>query len=116
MMQMKALSECRVNARTTEAFLQRLLTYPASTATGRTAMVVNGRAVNSVQALFAGRGKGSNLASAAGTAWGLVNSVTEFVDHHRRTRSEDHRRDAAWFGHGAQIKQKAWNEVIKLVA
>ena len=116
MMQMKALSECRVNARTTEAFLQRLLTYPASTATGRTAMVVNGRALNSVQALFAGRGKGSTLASAAGTAWGLVNSVTEFVDHHRRTRSDDHRLDAAWFGQGATLKQKAWEEALRLIA
>ncbi|WP_366520226.1 DUF932 domain-containing protein [Robbsia andropogonis] len=29
------------------------------------------------------------LASASGTAWGLVNSVTEFADYHRRARSDD---------------------------
>jgi len=116
MMQMKALSECRVNARTTEAFLQRVLTYPAATITDRNATVVNDRAVKSVQELFAGRGKGSNLTSAAGTAWGLVNSVTEFVDHHRRARSDDHRLDAAWFGQGAALKQKAWQEAMRLVA
>jgi len=116
MMQMKALSECRVNARTTEAFLQRVLTYPAATITDRNATVVNDRAVKSVQALFAGRGKGSNLTSAAGTAWGLVNSVTEFVDHHRRARSDDHRLDAAWFGQGATLKQKAWEEALRLIA
>jgi hypothetical protein len=68
-----------------------------------------------VQDLFAGRGKGATLASASGTAWGLLNSVTEFVDHQRRARSEDHRRDAAWFGHGATLKQKAWAEALKLV-
>ncbi|MBA8683743.1 hypothetical protein [Stenotrophomonas tumulicola] len=35
---------------------------------------------------------------------------------HRRARSDDHRRDAAWFGQGAAIKQRAWDEVLKLVA
>lgn len=34
----------------------------------------------------------------------------------RSARSEDHRRDAAWFGAGAAIKQKAWDEAMKLVA
>ena len=61
-------------------------------------------------------GKGAALASSRGTAWGLLNSVTEYVDHHRRARSDDHRHDAAWFGQGAQIKQKAWDEMLKLVA
>ena len=116
MMEMKAMSERRVNARTTEAFLQRVLTYPAATLADRGATVVNDRAIKTVLELFAGRGKGSNLTSAAGTAWGLVNSVTEFVDHHRRARSDDHRLDAAWFGQGAALKQKAWDEALKLLA
>ena len=116
MMQMKTLSECRVNARTTEAFLQRVLTYPASTVADRGATAVNERAAKSVRELFGGRGRGSSLTSATGTAWGLVNSVTEFVDHHRRARSDDHRLDAAWFGQGAALKQKAWEEALRLVA
>jgi len=115
MLKMKALSECRVNAKTTEAFLQRVLTYPTTNATARGAAVVNERAVKSVRELFAGRGKGSDLTSATGTAWGLVNSVTEFVDHHRRARSNDHRLDAAWFGQGAALKRMAWEEAIRLV-
>ncbi|WP_258167496.1 DUF932 domain-containing protein, partial [Burkholderia multivorans] len=61
-------------------------------------------------------GKGSDLASASGTAWGLLNAVTEYVDHHRRARTDDHRLDAAWFGAGATLKQKAWDEAMKLVA
>jgi hypothetical protein len=56
------------------------------------------------------------MTSSRGTAWGLLNSMTEYVDFHRRARSHDHRRDAAWFGQGAQIKQRAWDEVMKLVA
>ncbi len=74
------------------------------------------KALKGVIELFAGQGKGSQLASANGTAWGLVNAVTEYVDHHRRAKSQDTRLDSAWFGQGASIKSKAWTEALKLVA
>ena len=76
----------------------------------------NEKALKSVIDMFAGQGKGSTLSSAEGTAWGLVNAVTEYVDHHRRARSQDYRLDSAWFGQGASIKEKAWLEALKLVA
>ena len=76
----------------------------------------NEKALKTVIDLFAGKGKGSSLASSEGTAWGLVNAVTEYVDHHRRARSQDYRLDSAWFGQGAGIKEKAWTEALKLVA
>jgi hypothetical protein len=56
------------------------------------------------------------MASADGTAWGLLNGVTEFVDRHRRARSQDFRLDSAWFGQGAAIKEKAYMEAMKLAA
>ena len=110
---MKALVECPVDPDSVEGLLRRVLTYPATN--GNNA-IVNEQALKSVRSLYEGGGRGAALASSRGTAWGLLNSVTEYVDHHRRARSEDHRRDAAWFGQGAQIKQKAWDEVIRLVA
>lgn len=67
----------------------------------------NERAMNKCQTLFEGHGRGASLASARGTAFGLLNSITEFVDHERRARSTDHRLDSAWFGTGASIKQRA---------
>ena len=110
---MKALVECPVDPDTVEGLLRRVLTYQVQD--GK-ANVVNEQALATVRALYEGGGRGAMLASSRGTAWGLMNSVTEFVDHHRRARSDDHRRDAAWFGQGAQIKQKAWEEVLELVS
>lgn len=115
MVRTKALAERKVTDTAAEAFLRRVLTYPSANPADRTVPVVNERAIKAVGELYAGRGKGAQLASASGTAWGLINSITEYVDHHRRARSDDHRRDAAWFGQGATIKQKAWDEALKLV-
>lgn len=114
MARMKALSECKVNDTVAEAFFRRVLTYP-TTAANTPAPATNDSAVKAVQELFGGRGKGADMASAAGTAWGLLNSVTEFVDHQRRARSDDNRRDSAWFGAGATLKQRAWDEALRLV-
>lgn len=115
MVRTKALAERKVSDAAAEAFFRRVLTYPATNNSDREGTVINERAIKAVGALYAGRGKGADLPSAAGTAWGLVNSITEYVDHHRRARSDDHRRDAAWFGQGAQLKQKAWDDALKLV-
>jgi len=76
----------------------------------------NSKAIQNVYTLFNGTGKGSDMASASGTAWGLLNGVTEYVDHSRRARSQDYRLDSAWFGQGAIIKAKAYQEAMKLAA
>ncbi|MFT3669671.1 MAG: DUF932 domain-containing protein [Pseudoxanthomonas sp.] len=109
---MKRLCELPVDPDAAEALLRRVLTYAVPNA----APVVNEHAVTSVRALYEGGGRGSELASSRGTAWGLLNGITEYVDHHRRARSQDHRRDAAWFGQGARIKQRALDEVLGLVS
>jgi len=76
----------------------------------------NERALKRVHALFEGEGRGSELAAAKGTAWGMLNAVTEFVDHERRARSTDNRMDSAWFGQGAILKQKALDQALLMVA
>jgi len=110
---MKALCEVQLAPDAVDDLLRRVLTYSVTESRDD---VVNEQALASVRALYAGGGRGAMLASSRGTAWGLLNSVTEYVDHHRRARSDDHRRDAAWFGQGAQLKQKAWEEVLSHVA
>jgi phage/plasmid-like protein (TIGR03299 family) len=76
----------------------------------------NKRAMEKVQSLYKGRGRGSDLESTRGTAWGLLNAVTEYVDHERRARSSEYRMDSAWFGQGAVIKQKALDAALQLAA
>ncbi|AJW45540.1 phage/plasmid-like protein TIGR03299 [Ralstonia mannitolilytica] len=116
MYRMKALAERKVKPETAHEYFRRVLAYPIRTAADQSAAPTNDRAIKAVSELFSGRGKGSDMASASMTAWGLVNAVTEFVDHERRARSEDHRRDTAWFGQGANLKQKAWDEALRLIA
>ncbi|OPB20162.1 DUF932 domain-containing protein [Pseudomonas fluorescens] len=76
----------------------------------------NERALRKAQSLYEGRGRGATLESAQGTAWGLLNAVTEYVDHERRARSNEYRMDSAWFGQGAQIKQRALEAALQLAA
>jgi phage/plasmid-like protein (TIGR03299 family) len=76
----------------------------------------NSKALTRVFDLFAGAGMGANLVSANDTAWGLLNAVTQFVDHERRARCVDNRLDSAWFGTGAYLKQKALEQALILAA
>jgi phage/plasmid-like protein (TIGR03299 family) len=71
---------------------------------------------DAVMQLFSGQGRGSELDTAKNTAWGLVNAVTEYVDHHRRSRGVGGRLDSAWFGAGSRLKQQAWDSALELVA
>lgn len=50
---------------------------------------------------------GSELDGCQNTAWAAVNSITEFVDHHTRTRSDSARLANAWFGSGDTLKTLA---------
>ncbi len=109
LVRIKALSERKVSDAQAEAFLAKVLTLPQH---GQAPQ----KPIAAVLELFQGHGKGAELASAKGTAWGLVNAVTEYADHSKRARSTDHRLDSAWFGPGAQLKQAAWQEALKLVS
>ncbi|SIR14010.1 phage/plasmid-like protein TIGR03299 [Aeromonas hydrophila] len=73
------------------------------------------RPTKKLQELYQGTGMGSELASAKNTVWGLVNAVTEYIDHYRRARGQDKRLDSAWFGQGAQFKYHALEQALTLL-
>lgn len=67
-----------------------------------------------IMALFEGSAMGGTLLGAEGTAWGLVNAVTEYVDHHARASTDSHRLDSAWFGRGDDLKSAAFERATML--
>jgi phage/plasmid-like protein (TIGR03299 family) len=115
MARMKALSERKVKTGEVQRYFTRVLCDIAPGDELPTPSS-NERALKRVQELFDGSGRGSELAAAKGTAWGLMNAVTEFVDHERRARSQEYRLDSAWFGQGAAIKQRALDHALQLVS
>lgn len=66
--------------------------------------------------LYSGKGRGSDMQSATGTVWGLLNAVTQYVDFEKQARSQDNRLSSAWFGTGAALKAKAFQEAMQLTA
>ena len=68
--------------------------------------VEQSRAYRRVLELFNGQGIGSDIPGVMGTRWGMLNAVTELVDH-ERGRSDNTRIESAWFGTGANLKNRA---------
>jgi hypothetical protein len=64
--------------------------------------------------LYTKDGMGHELAGL--TAWGMLNAVTEMVDHHTGHKTTDARMDSAWFGTGAALKQRAYDQAMLLAA
>lgn len=98
----KALSQRPVAPQEALRFFSGLLAQPLDEES-----IVLTRSVQRLHELYQGAGMGAELASSHNTAWGLVNAVTEYVDHHRL--------DSAWFGQGAQLKSRALAQAITLL-
>lgn len=111
MRDLKQLSQRTVSPDEAENYFRAVLEEPVSIASGSSSSKV----IQRLGGLYNGAAMGSELLAASGTAWGLVNAMTEYVDHHRRARTQDNRLDSAWFGQGAQLKQKALTHALTLL-
>lgn len=65
--------------------------------------------------LWTGDARGADHFGRDGTAWGLLNAVTELVDH-EIGRSRDTGLDSAWFGRGKDFKNAAFKELQLITA
>lgn len=71
--------------------------------------------IHGVFDLYKGKGKGSSFETSHGTAFGLLNAITEHVDHHA-ARNDNNRLQSAWFGAGDTLKNKAYTEALALAS
>lgn len=113
MYRMKTLSERKVKAHEALNYFLKVICQTGDSL-DPDQRLVNERALKRVQILYEGQAKGAELASAQSTAWGLLNAVTQYVDHERRARTSEHRLDSAWFGQGASLKQRALDQALQM--
>lgn len=71
--------------------------------------------IGNILDLHLGKAKGANFRSSQNTAWGLLNAVTEYVDH-VQGNNVNNRFKSAQFGAGAKLKEKAFADILTLAA
>ena len=74
------------------------------------------RGADTILALFNGAGMGSTEVGRQGTAWGLVNAVTEYVDHWSTSKTDSHRLQRALLGEGDTLKTAAFSAALEQLA
>jgi phage/plasmid-like protein (TIGR03299 family) len=99
----RKLANESVNKNFVHEFLNKLFP-PIYSETKNTFIASSG--YNKVFDLFDGKGMGSDLPHVHGTKWGLLNAVTEHIDH-ERGHNVNNRINNAWFGNGARVKNLA---------
>ena len=67
-----------------------------------------------VLGLFAGAGRGATLPGVKGTAWGLFNGFTEYLEHHATAKTLSHRFDSNLDGTAAEIKDDAFRALMSV--
>lgn len=97
-----------------DAYLQEMLTPPAGTDYSPEKVRAS-KGYQRIVSLFKGGQIGSGQDAIAGTAWGLLNATTQYVDY-EKGRMQDNRLDNAWFGTGARFKDKALDVIEKVAA
>jgi len=65
-------------------------------------------------------GRGQDIPAIRHSTWAAYHAVTEWVDHHRPTRTANptkrasQRLQSQWFGSGARLKAKAWDLALQM--
>lgn len=103
----KHLKKQKCDSAAAQNFLKQILFTPKELETLEPSNIEKYRPYKRIMELFDGEAKGWELAGVRGTKWGLLNSITEYLDHHSPARSNDARLNSAWFGNGDAIKSKA---------
>jgi phage/plasmid-like protein (TIGR03299 family) len=98
------LAEQEMSAEQADEFLRDLLAPYADTNKRDADSLRGSRGYGKIMLLFQGGAMGADLAGQS--KWGMLNAVTEYVDH-ERGRSTNSRLESAWFGSGNSVKDRA---------
>ncbi len=107
---MEELAGYKVDRRFTEAYLKTLFPDPKSGGSNKRATKTRDR----ISDLFQGGQAGAEQDATRGTAYGLLNAVSEFVDHYRTVRvtgsstREENRMESILYGSGAKVRTSAF--------
>jgi phage/plasmid-like protein (TIGR03299 family) len=108
----KHLKQQKCDVAAAQNFMKQILFTPKELETLEPASIEKYRPYKRIMELFNGEAKGWELDGVRGTRWGLLNSITEYLDHHSPARSDDARLNSAWFGTGDTLKTKAVDLLI----
>ena len=100
----KHLERQRITTAQADNFIKRIL-FTADQLQNTDLNLEKNRPYNKILDLFKGEAKGADIVG--DTKWALLNSVTEYFDHHHPSRTNDARLNNAWFGNGDTIKNRA---------
>ena len=106
LVQSRALADRKMDEKEADSFVAYLLEpyYDSTKKDGGKKDIRETRGYKRIIELFSGQAKGFEMAGK--TRWGMLNAVTELVDH-ERGKAGSTRLESAWFGTGAAIKERA---------
>lgn len=113
---MRELAHYGMSPAHAEAMTIKLLTGETDVESEKFAKAREHYGFKKIMGLFNGDQMGYGLPGTVNTAWGWVNAVTEFSDHHARTRGADSKLDSIWFGKLDATKRTAANDALALLA
>lgn len=108
----KALSRAKIGVPDARAFVEALLRDQKLMFAEDPA---KSSGFTSIMRLFDGAQLGGDLRGRDHTLWGLVNAVTEHVDHHVKAKDASIALDSMWFGKGDTLKSAALAKALALV-
>ena len=115
MKEARRLAQTKVSDAVVSTYLESLLAE-TKTMVGEKKPVSESKQYQRILQLFRSDAMGGSLLGAQGTAWGLVNAVTQFVDHEARARSTEQRLATAWYGRGEGLKNAAMAKALELAS
>lgn len=103
------MSKQRISERGAREFIFDLLYKPDRDADNQPRTVEK-----DVEEILARYRNGMGTSKTEGTVWGVLNSITEHVDHTTRARKADQALWNTWYGKGAAIKTQAYERALML--